>query len=93
MNSMLNQGQVTAQDSGQATGQPQPAAKSEPLFHAIQELEVPPGAAWIRLAVRDPLNNRTGTLEVRLPLKSEPTTASATPADKPTSAATASASN
>jgi VWFA-related protein len=66
LNSMLNQGQASATSSKDV--------KSEALFHAIQELEVPPGAAWIRLAVRDLLNNRTGTLEVRLPLKPEPTT-------------------
>jgi hypothetical protein len=30
---------------------------------------VPPKAASIRMAVRDKLNNRTGTYEVQLPLK------------------------
>ena len=62
------------QSNGQTTGQAPSAAKSDALFRAIQELEVPPGAAWIRLAVRDQLNNRTGTLELRLPLKPETTT-------------------
>ena len=63
LNSMLNQGQAaTGTDaSGKAGG----------IFHAQQELEVPPGAAWLRLAVRDVLNNRTGTMEVKLPLRSE----------------------
>jgi hypothetical protein len=41
------------------------------LFHAEQELDVPPRAASIRMAVRDKLNNRTGTFEVELPLKTE----------------------
>jgi hypothetical protein len=59
LNSTLNQG-VPSGSGG----------KSE-AFHAIQELEVPPGAAYIRLAVRDTLTNRTGTLEVRLPLRPE----------------------
>jgi len=72
MNSMLNQGQVN--------GKAAKNANSAPLFHAIQALEVPQGAAWIRLAVRDQLNNRTGTLEVHLPLKPEATTASASAA-------------
>jgi hypothetical protein len=70
---MLNQGQVS--------GKTPKDAKSDALFHAIQELEVPPGAAWIRLAVRDQLNNRTGTLEIHMPLKPETTTAAL--AEKP----------
>lgn len=66
LNSMLNQGYPSG-DGG----------KDEALFHAIQELEVPPEAAFIRLAVRDTMTNRTGTLEVPLPLKPEASTASA----------------
>jgi VWFA-related protein len=77
LNSMLNQGQVVNQAASQTGGHNQPNATSDAVFHAMQELEVPPGAAWIRLAVRDQLNDRTGTLEVRLPIKPEPTTASA----------------
>jgi len=65
LNSMLNEGMASPQSD--------PGAKSGALFHAEQELEVPPGAAWLRLAVRDKLNNRTGTLELPLPLKAEPT--------------------
>ncbi|HEY3706469.1 MAG TPA: VWA domain-containing protein [Terracidiphilus sp.] len=61
LNSMLNQG-VPSGVKG----------KSDALFHAIQELEVPPGAAYIRMAVRDTATNRTGTLEVTLPLQSSP---------------------
>jgi VWFA-related protein len=66
LNSMLNQG-LPAGNGG----------KQDALFHAVQELAVPPGAAFIRLAVRDTMTNRTGTLEVRLPLKAETDTASA----------------
>jgi hypothetical protein len=63
LNSILNE--------GLASGETQAGGKSGSLFHAIQELQVPPGATWIRLAVRDEQDNRTGTLEVRLPLKPE----------------------
>jgi hypothetical protein len=77
LNSMLNQGQVENQAASQTSGHSQANATSDAVFHALQELEVPPGAAWIRLAVRDQLNDRTGTLEVRLPIKPEPATASA----------------
>jgi len=63
LNSMLNEG-VAAADAGADSN-------SGALFNAIQELEVPPDAAWLRLAIRDKLNNRTGTLELPLPLKAE----------------------
>jgi VWFA-related protein len=64
LNSILNKGQ--ALPGVDANG------KARASFHADQELDVPPGAAWLRLAVRDTLTNRTGTLEVKLPLKAEP---------------------
>ena len=69
LNSILNQGQVS--DAKGKDGKPQA------VFHAEQELQVPAGAASIRLAVRDTLSNRMGTLEVKLPLKPENTTAMA----------------
>jgi hypothetical protein len=62
LNSMLNEG-VTPPEADRD-------AKSGALFEGSQELEVPAGGAWIRLAVRDKLNNRTGTLELPIPLKS-----------------------
>lgn len=70
LNSMLNEGQASTDAA--------PAGKPQSVFHAEQEIEVPPGAAWIRIAVRDKLTNRTGTLEVPLPLKADtaPPTAS-----------------
>lgn len=37
-----------------------------------QDLEVPAGAVWVRLAVRDTSTDRTGTLEIALPLAKEP---------------------
>ena len=62
LNSILNEGLAS----------PDPASngKSGALFRAQQELQVPPGAAYIRMAVRDTLSDRTGTLEVPLPLAS-----------------------
>jgi VWFA-related protein len=69
LNSILN--------DGLATTDAKPDGKFGTLFHSEQELEVPPGAAFIRIAVRDRLNDRTGTLEVPLPLKAEGTVASA----------------
>jgi VWFA-related protein len=56
LNSILNQGVPTGTNK-----------TSKALFHAIQELEAPPGTAYIRLAVRDTATNRTGTVEVKLP--------------------------
>jgi len=69
LNSELNEGQAP---TGSKAG-----TKPGALFHAEQELEVPDGAAWIRVAVRDKFDNRTGTLEVKLPLRPETTTAMA----------------
>jgi hypothetical protein len=69
LNSILN--------DGLASTDAKPDGKFGTLFHSEQELEVPPGAAFIRIAVRDRLNDRTGTLEVPLPLKPEGTVASA----------------
>ena len=64
LNGMLNEGVVSLEAD--------PSAKSGALFEGMQELEVPSGGAWIRLAVRDKLNDRTGTLELQLPLKGDP---------------------
>ena len=69
LNSMLNDG--LASTGTDAKGKP------GVRFHAEQELDVPEGAAWIRLAVRDTLTNQTGTIEVRLPLKPEPVSVAA----------------
>jgi len=63
LNSILNDGLATT--DAKSNG------KFGTLFHSEQELEVPPGAAFIRIAVRDRLNDRTGTLEVPLPLKAD----------------------
>lgn len=66
LNSMLNEG-VVSPDSN-------PGAKAGMPFQGEQELEVPLGAVWLRMAVRDKLNNRTGTFELPLPLKTQPVT-------------------
>ncbi|HUX44230.1 MAG TPA: VWA domain-containing protein [Terracidiphilus sp.] len=67
LNSMLNEGLATlpAEAGSKPGAMPRPGA----LFHGEQELDVPPGAAWLRVAVRDRLSDRTGTLEIRLPLR------------------------
>jgi VWFA-related protein len=70
LNSILNQGQVPTGNGKDG--------KPLPFFHAEQEIQVPAGAASIRVAVRDTVSNRMGTLEVKLPLKPENTTAMAT---------------
>jgi VWFA-related protein len=59
-------------NDGLASPEPDANGKFGVLFHAEQELEVPPGAAWLRVAVRDEVNDRTGTLEIPLPLKPAP---------------------
>ncbi|MGB6973647.1 MAG: VWA domain-containing protein [Terracidiphilus sp.] len=61
LNSILN--------DGLASPEPDANGKYGILFHAEQELEVPLETAWLRVAVRDEVNDRTGTLEIPLPLK------------------------
>ncbi len=61
LNSVLNQGAPSGNG----------ATKTGVLFRAEQELQAPEGAAYIRLAVRDMMSNRTGTVEIALPLKAE----------------------
>ncbi|WP_348263581.1 VWA domain-containing protein [Telmatobacter sp. DSM 110680] len=74
LNSILNKGVITIER--------QPDGKVDKRFHAIQQLEVPPGGAYIRLVVRNPQNDRTGALEVKLPLKQEAQTAALNPEQK-----------
>jgi hypothetical protein len=47
-------------------------AKQTNLFRVEQEFYLPLEAAWLRVAVRDTATDRTGALEIRLPLKPEP---------------------
>ena len=61
LNNILNKGAITSER--------RPDGKVDNKFHAVQQLEVPPGAAYIRVVVRNPQNDRTGALEVKLPLK------------------------
>ena len=44
------------------------APESLPFFRVEQELEVPVGATSLRVAVRDATNDRTGAMEIALPL-------------------------
>lgn len=67
LNSILNTGAIASER--------RPDGKVDTRFLAVQQLEVPPGAAYIRLVVRNPQNDRTGALELRLPLKQETQTA------------------
>ena len=64
VNGVVNDGTAEAPSS---TG-----AKETNLFRVEQEFYLPPDAAWLRLAVRDTITDRTGTLEISLPLKPEP---------------------
>jgi len=67
LNSILNQGALSSES--------QTDGKANRRFHATQQLQVPPGAAYIRMVVRNKLNDRTSALEVRLPLKPQTQTA------------------
>ena len=64
LNSQLNDG--TPASAGKKDGKAD--GRGSATFRAEQELNVPAGAASIRVAVRDKATNRTGTLEVALPL-------------------------
>jgi VWFA-related protein len=68
LNSILNKGTISTDV--------QPEGKVDHRFQAVQQLEVPPGAAYIRVVVRNTSNDRTGALEVKLPLKPQTQTAS-----------------
>jgi len=68
LNSILNKGTISTDV--------QPQGKIDHRFQAVQQLQVPPGAAYIRVVVRNTLNDRTGALEVKLPLKPQTETAS-----------------
>jgi hypothetical protein len=67
LNSILNRGAIASDRRSDG--------KVDNKFHAVQQLEVPPGAAYIRVAVRNPQNDRSGALEVKLPLKQDAQTA------------------
>jgi VWFA-related protein len=68
LNSILNKGTISTNA--------QPKEKVDHRFQAVQQLQVPPGAAFIRVVVRNTSNDRTGALEVKLPLKPQTDTAS-----------------
>jgi VWFA-related protein len=59
----------------QDAARPQPSQKGDPAaqqyFRALQTLDVPETATWIRVAVRDTRTDRIGTIEIPLPLASE----------------------
>jgi len=45
--------------------------KEKETFRAVQTLDIPAAAVWLRVGVRDVRTDRIGTLEVRLPLDAE----------------------
>jgi hypothetical protein len=58
---------IAKKDLDETPGSPDSAL----FFRVEQELEVPVGAASLRLAVRDVTNDRTGAMEITLPLPPE----------------------
>lgn len=68
LNSILNKGEIS--------NGTRPEGKVDHRFQAVQELQVPPGAAYIRVVVRNIANDRTGALEVKLPLAEQVESAS-----------------
>lgn len=71
LNSILNGGVLSNEKPTDGNG--------DHKFHATQQLQVPPGAAYIRLVVRNTLNDRTGALELKLPLQTQAETVSVKP--------------
>jgi hypothetical protein len=72
VNNILNRGALTSERNADGNEQSH--------FHAEQELKVPLGATFIRVVVRSKLDDRTGALEVRLPLQQAGQTAKLSPA-------------
>jgi VWFA-related protein len=68
-------------NDGVASPEPDASGKLGVLFHAEQELDVPPGAASLRMVIRDTVTDRTGAMEVSLPLKAETAAHEASKAD------------
>jgi hypothetical protein len=58
---------IAKKDLNKTPGSPDSAL----FFRVEQELEVPVGATSLRLAVRDVTNDRTGAMEITLPLPQE----------------------
>lgn len=56
---------------------PPAGAPPQPVFHAVQTIDVPAAAVWLRVAVRDVNTDRIGTLEIPLPLDADHQIASA----------------
>jgi VWFA-related protein len=50
---------------------PKDGEKTADTFRVEQDIDLPLEAAWLRIAVRDTLTDRTGTIEIALPLKPE----------------------
>lgn len=63
---------VTASLNAANAGAPKAGEEPQAIFRLGQPVELPLETAWLRVAVRDPLTNCTGTIEIALPLKPEP---------------------
>jgi VWFA-related protein len=72
LNSILNEGALTSERNVNG--------KEQNHFHAEQELHVPLSAVFIRVVVRSKADDRTGALEIRLPLTQPAETAKLSPA-------------
>jgi hypothetical protein len=60
-----------------------PAAAPRKSFRAEQQIDVPPGAVSIRVAVRDRNSDRIGAMEIKLPLAPENESAATPTTQKP----------
>jgi hypothetical protein len=67
LNPLVNSG---ASEATKPADQPTPKSN-----RAVQQLDVPLDAAWIRVAVRDANTDRIGAMEIKLPLAPEVETA------------------
>jgi VWFA-related protein len=70
---LLNGDVEETTSSSLAGGSPPSNPQTEfAYFRVQQKIEVPVGAAWLRLAVRDTSTDHMGTMEIALPLAPEP---------------------
>ena len=73
-------GKLSTADETIAAGQFANIRRS--VFHGRQQFDAPARAAWLRVAVRDPKENRVGSIEIRLPLNPDRPGPSGKPAEE-----------
>lgn len=71
--------QKSLHGSGGAAQADIPAPRPGGMYRVRQQIEVPAQTAWLRVAARDLVTGRVGTMEVALPLAPEPTAESVAP--------------